>query len=445
MKKGKPPTLPSCIEIALLFSVVGCSFSPSPFTKTTLGPPPELGIHGDKLTCSVTADSVEEFIKVDLSNNFLGSDPIFNFNVKIAPRAGFVTNVSSATAEFNLEQTDATKEEGSQLVSVSVANLGEHTFDFMVGETALGGNTANCSLVIEVIPTLEDPPSCQLSADPSVITLGNSLILTLSMSGGPVDEAIVNGQTFNPPFQDSVSTVVFPLTAGTKSATASVTGPGGSAECGTTYTVNSPNEDPPPGPGEILSCGNGFTPPPYAGENGSAAGAELRVYWDENDNYNGNPLLANCKQTNSKTLSFTQVKNLNSLVCEENPNLKGEPVARWAKNSQVENSRWRVKVLGAPEVLCTGSDKALHQIDVEMLDGNTGGQTFVILSTCTGYCTHHTPSAIYISEGAFLPNAMLNVRGARWNADSGRLLKMKTICTLDDLATECSFFDNYNP
>jgi hypothetical protein len=83
-------------------------------------------------------------------------------------------------------------------------------------------------------PITPAAPKCSLSAFPSTITLGQSLKLTLSVSG-QATSVTLEGVPFS--LAGGEKTVT-PSAAGSFNASASVTGPGGTSTCNASYTVN---------------------------------------------------------------------------------------------------------------------------------------------------------------------------------------------------------------
>src|SRR5206468_417439 len=87
-------------------------------------------------------------------------------------------------------------------------------------------------------------PSCNLSAAPSPITIGQSLKLSLSSTGQVTVASIENQQVTLA--GGKADKTITPGSVGVFSANANVQGPGGSASCSASYTVKEkPPIDPP--------------------------------------------------------------------------------------------------------------------------------------------------------------------------------------------------------
>lgn len=88
----------------------------------------------------------------------------------------------------------------------------------------------------------DPPPTCNLSASPSTLQVGQSTTLSVATSG-KVTSAKINGHSVTFP---TGSTVEIGNSVGTFTAQAEVIGPGGTGSCSASYTVtNNPNPLPP--------------------------------------------------------------------------------------------------------------------------------------------------------------------------------------------------------
>jgi hypothetical protein len=96
------------------------------------------------------------------------------------------------------------------------------------------GGTGVCKVDYTVNNTpLPPAPTCTLTANPTDINLGQSLVVTLT-AFGQVTSATIDGETAKFP---SATRSVTPATAGLQSSIAAVTGPGGNNTCTAKYTV----------------------------------------------------------------------------------------------------------------------------------------------------------------------------------------------------------------
>ncbi|MCB0417253.1 MAG: trypsin-like serine protease [Bdellovibrionaceae bacterium] len=94
-------------------------------------------------------------------------------------------------------------------------------------------------------------PTCQLSANPSSVSLGQSLSLQLSVTGNATS-ASINGTSVS---VTGGQISLTPSSVGTFTASASVSGPGGSNSCSASYTVTGGTTPPAP------TCQLSATPP----------------------------------------------------------------------------------------------------------------------------------------------------------------------------------------
>jgi len=141
--------------------------------------------------------------------------------------------------------------------SVSPQTAGMHSYTANV-KGAGGSNTCKVEVMVEnETPPPPDPPTCTLTAIPSDIKLGQSLTLELTAKG-QVTAAAIEGSSVSLPLGKKLVT---PSANGTFSATANVTGPGGSNSCWVSYTVS--NDVPPPPP----DTPNFAAVPTFCGEN----------------------------------------------------------------------------------------------------------------------------------------------------------------------------------
>lgn len=125
--------------------------------------------------------------------------------------------------------------------SISVLGSAPGTFSAQ-GSVAGPGGTADCGvtyIVQQGPPPPDDKPTCELTAVPSKIKLGESLKIQI-LTDGKVNSASINGQNVNHPLG---TLLVTPGTMGFFSAAGVVSGPGGSNSCSTTYEV-SEGDDP---------------------------------------------------------------------------------------------------------------------------------------------------------------------------------------------------------
>ena len=100
------------------------------------------------------------------------------------------------------------------------------------------------------IPPQPTKPTCTLTANPALITVGQSLSLDM-ISQGEVTSAIVEGHTVTFP---TGSFSITPVAVGSFTANATVTGPGGSNACSASYTVKDQGPQPPAKPTCTLSA-----------------------------------------------------------------------------------------------------------------------------------------------------------------------------------------------
>lgn len=104
------------------------------------------------------------------------------------------------------------------------------------------GGTGNCSVAYQVNPPTVDPaPTCTLIANPSTIKLGESLTLSMAISGNATT-ATIQGQTVS---LNNATLKYTPQVAGFQSATGSVTGTGGTNSCTTSFGVEGPTPNVP--------------------------------------------------------------------------------------------------------------------------------------------------------------------------------------------------------
>jgi len=112
-----------------------------------------------------------------------------------------------------------------------------------------GSGTCSASVTVKSSgPPPGTKPTCTISANPSAISLGQSITLNLQTQG-EVTEATINGTKVSPPVG---SVQITPLAKGTHSAWGTVMGPQGNGSCRTSYTVSEDAPPPPPAPGVPL-------------------------------------------------------------------------------------------------------------------------------------------------------------------------------------------------
>lgn len=111
---------------------------------------------------------------------------------------------------------------------------------FSTGIVRGAAGTGVCRVQYVVDPAQEQPPQCRLTATPAVVKLGQSLELVVSTIGN-VTAATIEGSPVSLPAGKSSVT---PKAAGSHTARATVTGPGGRGDCFAEYVVEAPASAP---------------------------------------------------------------------------------------------------------------------------------------------------------------------------------------------------------
>lgn len=206
---SKVVTAPAVGEQTVKGTVTGPGGSNSCETKYKVNETPN-----PKPTCNLTANPSELTIgeKVNLTFTTTGQ-------------------VTSATVDNEPMTPNSTK-------SITPKNLGLNT---SVGMVSGPGGSSTCRASYNVKDNPGDKPTCTLTAIPDEIQLGESLKLKLTPKGN-VTAMTIEGVT-TPNGEKTIT----PKDAGTFSAQATVTGPGGSNSCMTNYRVNNGSNPDKPG------------------------------------------------------------------------------------------------------------------------------------------------------------------------------------------------------
>ncbi len=166
-------------------------------------------------------------------------------NLAAAPNPVAINNPVTLTLTVQGQATSATingvavaATGGALTVTPSQAGTAQATGQV----TGAGGtNTCQTSYVVTGDPG-PAAPSCELSAIPDKIKLGEQIILTIRTKG-EVTQAYIDGQQVTPP-EDSRT--IKPTQKGVHEATGWVVGPKGTAQCKKTYTVDDGSVQPVP-------------------------------------------------------------------------------------------------------------------------------------------------------------------------------------------------------
>ncbi len=110
----------------------------------------------------------------------------------------------------------------------------------VIGAGGVGGCSASYT-VKEKPPVPVDPPQCQVSVTPTSIQLGQSVVARLNYQG-QVTSAELNGQAIS---KSGGEIQITPPLGGNYSVKGKVVGPGGTAECLGSYTVEGPTPNVP--------------------------------------------------------------------------------------------------------------------------------------------------------------------------------------------------------